>query len=244
MKENIKYILIGVVALLILAATFFSAGTNFNGQQSSIFVSGEGFVDITPDEGTFTITLENEGFDAEVVENENSAKMNEIMGLLKNAGIEDDGIETLYYNFYPLQDWDRISQTYTDKGFQASHNIKISTKDIENVGDYLSIAIKAGVTRVGNIQFEVSKERQQEAKEELYATASLDAKRKADQIASNLGNKVIKAIKVTEQSYSPYYPRMAYAEMAMDSTDGAMGAPIVVGDQSLTVQLQVEFLIR
>jgi uncharacterized protein YggE len=72
----------------------------------------------------------------------------------------------------------------------------VTTEDFSNVGNVIDAAVDAGAL-VSYINFELSVERSNEYKMLVMTNASLDAKQKAEAIASGLGKTVGRLVSIT-----------------------------------------------
>lgn len=241
MNEKTMHIIIIGGIIVILALLFYSMGekqilVSTSGEVPKISVTGDAETDVMPDQVVLSLTVLTEGKDAASVQTDNSKKMNQVMDALKNEGVTEKEIETTNYNIYPWQEWDQTTQKTINKGYRAQHTIQVKRNDIKSAGKMLDLAVKNGINTVDNVYFTLSDAKEKEVKEELVATASAKAKKKAETLAKNLGVSVGKVRMVSESSYSPplYYASYAKSEMATD-----MAVQPNLSPKSVKVNLQV-----
>ena len=194
-----------------------------------------------PDEAEVYIRIVNEGADAEAVQDENKEMTNSVISALKAKGVRSDEIETSRYSLNPRYNWDKGVREIT--GYEAQHVLKVTTTDLEEIGELIDSAVAAGANSIQDIQFTLSESAEKKFNKEALEKASGNAKDKADAIADSLDVKIVKLSRVSESSvgYASYrydYPMMAMAE------DEAMagGAPTPISPEKVTVRASVTLI--
>lgn len=222
---------IGLIAVGIMAAS----GTE---EKEGIFVSGSATTTAAPDQAEVNIGIVTRGNTAKEVEDDNAMVMSDVIAALKKTGLSDSEIETISFNVYPVYDYDE-SPAEIDR-YRATHTLKVTTENIDVIGDIVDAATDAGANEIGNVQFTLSKEAQEDLRISLLGDASNDAREKADAVAQGLNVKVGKPISVTvDVGYSPF---RVYAESAVDEIE--MSTQVQPGDVEFTVTIQVEYQIK
>jgi len=243
--KNMQWILVGLV-VLVLASLFFVMGrqqivvSSENAPRVSVTASAE--KEIAPDTAELSLTVLTEGKDAQKVQDENAAKMNTVMAALKENGVSEKDVETSNYNLYPWDEWDQTTQKMVSKGFRLQHTIRVTTKDVKNVGKLLDTAVANGVNTVDNIAFTLSTEQEAVVREELLSEASVKAKDKAQKLASNLGVALGGVLTVSE---SGYYPPIYYGSyMAKGAISEAAGTSVSPQNVKVSLQVNVDYKIK
>ncbi len=212
--------------------------TNPNGQASnSITVSADGKVTAVPDKAEVYFSINTEGKTAVEAQDKNKATSNSVMSALEGKGISQKDIESTQYYVNKKYQWNPQSQKSEVIGYEVIHTLKVSTKDIENVGVLADVGVSAGATGVENIQFTLSEDKQREVKAQALKTAASSAKEKAQAIASSLGVSLGRITSVTESSlnYIPY----RYDTMALEATSAPKAEPTQINPQNLEVSATV-----
>jgi uncharacterized protein YggE len=99
-----------------------------------------------------------------------------------------------------------------------------------------------GINNIGNVEFQSSKI--EEHKSAARKEAMKEAKRKAEDYVSVLGQKVGKALLISDAS-TAYYPQPMYKEMrTMAAVDSAPQETLAVGEIEVTANVTVSFLLE
>lgn len=160
---------------------------------------------------------------------------------LKNWIYKKD-IETINYNIYPEYDWSSGKQE--SKGYRTTNTLKVTTQYFDDLGAIVDSAVKAGATGIDSINFELSKDKQNEVKREALAKATEDAKLKAEAIANGLGAKLGKLTSVTESSYNyiPYPLFRGGGDIA--AAEKAVSTNIEPQNLEITASINVVYQIK
>ncbi len=121
--------------------------------------------------------------------------------------------------------------------YQVSNGITIKTTDIDAVGKLIDVATSAGVNSIDGIDFESSKA--DTYYQEALKKAMLNAKAKANAIASTFGKTVELPLRVSEVQYGNDYGRNVYEAKMMDSA--ASSTPIQAGGLRINATVTVEY---
>jgi len=209
-----------IVAALVLGtcATSFAA-------DKSISVAGKGVVSVEPDTAVMSFTITTNGADASQAQGKNATVFNSVSAALVSAGITEDNIKTSWYYVYPKYKYDEGNETLI--GYEANNTFDVTTTDKENVGKYIDIALKSGVTQNGGVTFKISQPEKYYG--EALADSIANARLSAETIARSLGVVLGSPVSVTElgngNAYNIDNPRLEAAKMnsAASGTDSATG---------------------
>ncbi len=205
--------------LIILAIALIAAGTSVYlfGEKRTINVQGVSEFDVKPDKIDIFFNVITNATTAKEAQEENSLIVERVITSLKQAGIDEDKIQTLNFNMGPRQYWDPATQRMVQDGYQVSHNIKIEVSDMLKAGNYIDIATIAGATGIDYINIGLTQEKENEAKQKALELAAANAKSKAEGIAAGLGMKLgkLKAVSESNYYYSPYMRTFAQESIPM-----------------------------
>lgn len=183
-----------VLALSVIAfmpkteKTVFADGEKI--ETSFIEVVGVGEVKVDPDTAIINVGVETTGENANDVERENKQKINSVIDVLIENGVDRNKIQTTNYYMYKKYDYQNGQQFL---GYQITNSLEFSVSLNKNVSDIISNLTNAGVTNVNGIRFVASN------KDALYNNALKLALENAVSKAENLalGNRV-EIVKVNE----------------------------------------------
>lgn len=150
MKKLISTVM--ALALSLTMATSVFAGTHV-GDYFYIASSGEGTINVSPDIAYVSIAISTTGETSKSASEENKQNTAKIIKDLEDFGIKNTDIQTQYYNVYP-------KYSYTDNeekflGYNVTHGMRVTVRDINKVSDVLDIAANSGVTSSTDVSFDV-----------------------------------------------------------------------------------------
>ncbi len=239
-------------ALLAIVMSFSAIPTNviadepavpvITSQKSSVGtlnVSGTGKIKVKPDLATINVGVMTRDKEAASAQSKNNEIMAKVMEALKALGLKDEDIKTASFNMYPTYDYSKNTAELT--GYEVTHMLNVTIKDIDNSGKYIDAAIKAGSNTSNSIYFSVSNA------EDYYAQALVkainDAGTKAKSMASALGITIGTPIQVSE-SGSYYPPAVNYtgSMKAMAQMDEAYAPmPVSVGELEISASVTATY---
>ena len=215
---------------------------NLGGQQTGIWVTGQGKVSVAPDVATLRLGIESQ--EARVAEAQTKAKaaMDEVMAALTEKGVADKDIQTRYFNIQKVTKWDRDREQEIVIGYRVTNLVTAKIRDMDKTGTIIDAVAKAGgdLTRIDSINFSVDdpSEYYGEAREKAMA----DAKAKAQQLAGLADVTLGKSTYISESSQAQ--PIYAYrGEMAV-SAPAPVETPISPGEVEISLSVQVVYAIK
>jgi len=237
MKKLLSLGIVAVLVAMLLVGTMSVTGevsADSVEQTNVVSVSGIGTVTVKPDIAYINVGVETQDKDAAVAQADNAEKMSAVMAALKKAGIKDEDITTLQYSIYDRYDY---LENGTDvKYYNVTNTVKVTVRDINNVGDVIDAAANAGSNTISSIQFGISNE--DELYQEALKLAMESAKQKATSIMSTFGKTPGIPARVSESSY---YSGVVRMEMNAVMADSKMSTPISTGELSVTANVSVEY---
>ncbi len=217
----ITILVIGLAATSIILAINMKNGntviTGGNEQKTNtISVTGEGKVSTQADKAEIYAKINTEGSTASAAKDSNTQLSNKVIDALTSAGVKKSDIETSYYYLNKKQEWDENQKKIVDKGYELNHVIKITTTNLDKVGDLVDIAVNAGANGIDSVSFGLSDAKQKDISKEALKIASTNGEDKANAIADSMNLNIGKLVTASESSFSyiPYVvSNVAYKEM-------------------------------
>jgi uncharacterized protein YggE len=226
-------------ALLILGILFVTmSNAQEHKQVPMINVSGEGKVKIAPDQALISISIETKGTKAVEVKQENDKKMDAILKFIKKSNIGAEDFQTQRISLNPNYDYEKKKYSYI-----ATQSVEILLKDLSKYDTLMEGLVNEGINRIDNVEFKSSKLLQLQS--DARKLAIKDAKAKAEDFVSVLGQKVGKAIVISDnsQTYNPQ-PRMyAMKSMSMDKLESAPRETLAIGEIEIIANVSVSFVL-
>ena len=224
-----------IIAALIVAMAFENIpGTNVTStgevQRNTISVVGESQIEVEPDKAEIYVQVETRADSADDASDENSEISNKVINALKRAEIDNEDIETDSYNIYPRYDWDEGYDELV--GYAAEHTLRITTTDMDKVGNFLDTAIDAGANEIQRVDFGLSQDKEKEVYSEALVRASGLAEEKASSVSAALGVRLGDVVSVVESS-AGYRPSVYY-DYAVE--ERALAATTPIAPEKVTVE--------
>ncbi len=208
---------------------------------NTINVGGKGEVFAVPDIAKISISVEKEAQNLNEAQGAATQAINNTIDFLKKSSVEDKDIKTTNYNIYPRYDYlEKIGRVF--RGYVVSQTLEIKIRKTDEAGNILAGVTAAGATNVGGIFFVIDDENA--VKREAKQKAIADAKEKAEQLAGDLGVKIVRIVSFSESGGDYAYFK------AMDSTGYGIGgaemsAPsIPTGENKITVNVNITYEIK
>lgn len=225
--------------LLILSVLFISLSNAQEVKQvPQISVSGEGKVKVVPDQATITVTVETKGNNAKDVKKQNDQKMEAVLKLIKKMNLNPADYKTQRVSLNPQYDYEKKKSNYN-----ATQTIEILLRDLSKYDELMDGVVSEGINRIDNVVFQSSKlaEYQSEARK----LAMKEAKLKANDYVSVLGQKIGRAMTISDSSQN-YYPQPVYARMkSMEMSDAsAPRETLAAGEITITANVSVSFILE
>lgn len=244
-KNTLVIILvIGLVITSVIMAINMNKGnitvTPTNEQRNTISVSGQGKITTQPDKAELYVKINTEGSTATTAKDANTKLSQQVIDALTSAGVKKSDIETNYYYLNKKQEWDENQKKMIDKGYEVNHVLKVTTTNLDKVGNLLDTAVNAGANGIDRISFGLTDEKQKEVSGEALKMASQEAENKAKSIASSIGVGLGKVITVSESNY--YYMPYEVSGMMQEKAAGTPAPEILPQnlDVSATISLVYE----
>jgi len=226
-------------ALVILSVLFISMSYGQEVKQvPQINVSGEGKVKVVPDQATLAVTVETKGNNAKDVKKQNDEKIEAVLKYIKKMNLAPADYKTQLVSLNPQYDYEKKKHSYN-----ATQTIEILVRDLAKYDELMDGLVDQGINRIDAVTFQSSKLAQYQS--EARKLAMKEAKVKAEDYVSVFGQKVGRAMTITDNSQT-YYPQPMYAAMkTMEMSDAiAPRQTLAVGEINITANVTVSFILE
>ncbi len=202
-----------------------------------ITVTGEGKIKIIPDEAMISISIETKGAKSDEVKLENDKKMDAILKFIKKINIAKEDFQTQRISLHPNFDYEKKKYNYS-----ATQSIQILLRDLTKYDTLMEGIIGEGINRIDNVEFKSSNMIQLQS--EARKLAMKDAKSKAEDYVSVLGQKVGKAISISDNSQIFVPQTHMYATKSALANDIATSrVTLAAGEIEITANVNVIFAL-
>lgn len=201
--------------------------------QPRVTAQGQGVVKVIPDEATVNISIQNTGNSAAEVKKANDKQTAEVNQFLKRFDLPQKDILTQRVNLSSYVEGKSKKRMY-----QASQNIQIKLRDLNRLDELISGLTDAGITGIEGVQLNSSKiaDLQSEARK----LAILHAKKKAEDFAGAVNQRIGKALIINDNSNN-YAPRMLQMNAMAKMEDSSANPVIQIGEIEVRTDVYVEF---
>lgn len=221
--------------------------------KNTITFSGTGEVYAKPDLAITTFSVVTEAKTVTEAMKENNEKMSAITKFVKDSGVEDKDLKTTYFYISPRYEYNKecaLSSSYCPYdgtrvlvGYEITQSLQVKIRDLTKIGGIVQGATDAGANQGGDLQFTIDNE--DELKNQARNAAIKEAKTKAQDLASQLGVKLVRIISFSENNVYPYYD---YKAVAVPSAAGMGGeeavAQVETGENKIEATVNITYEIR
>lgn len=246
------------MSLTLLLGLVVSASAQKLDDTPLITVTGTAEVMVAPNEVVFSLDVSKTDMDLQVAKRLNDEAVGKVLELARRFSVEPQDVKTDYISVemkYELirdpqrrvidEDGDEVS-TRVFKGYEVSKTVIVKLTDISRFEEFFSEVLKTGITKVNQVKFETSKLR--ENKDEARHMAMKAAHEKAAAMAASLGQRIGKAVKITEGNMGGSLH--GFSVSAMSNAVGRSGsfsestATFAPGTIKVEAQVTVSFLLN
>ncbi len=202
-----------------------------------ISVAGEGKVNVVPDQAMISVSVDTKGNKAADVKKQNDEAVAKVIQAIKKNKLPKEDVQTQRISLNPIYDYEKKKYSYN-----ATQTIQILLKDLNQYDGLMEDLVDAGINRIGNVEFRSSKIEQY--KSEARKMAMNEAKQKASDYVSPLGQKVGKALNITDNT-QVFYPQPMYMKAMAGAADSVQEKEtLAIGEITVTANVNVSFYLE
>ncbi len=246
--HKIAAVIITILILLIACRMMFGGHNWHNNKMVNVItVAGTGEVVVKPDIATVSFGVVKLGADVSTAQTESAVKMDAVLKVLKDNGVEDKDIKTTNYNIYPKYEYQNyVAYPYGKQvmvGYEVSQTVSVKMRDLSKVGVILSGVGQAGATDISALNFTVDDE--DAVKDQARDLAIKDARAQAKVLAKSLGVRLVRITNFSEGGVYPIYYGMEKSVMSAGIGGGDAIAPTVpTGENTVISNVSITYEIR
>ena len=248
-------ILLGLLAGLFVGMKFINEVKAFGSvgvapsTPSTIDVVGEGEAFAIPNIATITFNAESRAKTVAEAQKTVNKIVADSLAFLKSSEIADTDIKTANYSAYPEYVYpcsDRpcpagTANTPTVSGYLVTQSISVKVRATENVGAIIDGLGKTGATGLSGPNYAV--DNPESVKQEARQKAIANAEVKAKALAKDLGVRIVRIARYTEDVGGSYPSPMYMKAEAYGSADAA-GATLPKGENTYNSRVTITYEIR
>lgn len=212
----------------------------------TVTVIGRGEVKAQPDTASTSVGVEVTAPTVDEAMAQAKERMAALLAALKALGIAEKDIQTSNFSVYfertstdmPAPRSEGAGSDQQMPGFyRVSNMVQVTIRDLEQVGEVLETAVKAGANNIWGINFSVSDPAALEA--QARENAVKDARARAEALAG-LHDVELGGVIAVSEVVGGATPVFVEAAKAL----GGGGAPVEPGELTLSTQIQVVYAIK
>ena len=212
--------------------------------QRRVSVSGEGIVRVLPDMATVRFGVVTVAMDPQEATRLNTQAAADAMNAVRKLGIEERLIRLETLRLQPHREWDEDRRRFEEKGYEAVREVTVELHDLDKLPQLIADVVQKGANRLNQIEYELREK--DAARNEALREAVINAREKAQLLASTLGETLGRVEQVNEQSFD--FPRPIYrAEMAQAAPakdDMANPDAFAAGEIEIRVNVHTTFYLE
>ena len=194
----------------------------------SIRTTGEASVSAQPDRAVIDLGVVTQSQNAQSAAAENAKRLDTVLRALKGAAGGGAAIKTVSYSLDPDYRYPKQGGQPEIAGYTARNTVEVTTPDLTSVGRIIDAATQAGANAVQRVEFSLKDD--QAARGQALRQAAQKARANAEAIASSLGLRITRVLRVEESVPPEIRP--------MESRVAAMAAPVPTPVTPGTVEIR------
>ncbi|MEN2747736.1 SIMPL domain-containing protein [Sphingomonas sp. T9W2] len=203
-------------------------------------VSATGKATRVPDIATIRSGVVSQAATAAAALSDNAQRMTRVVAALRRAGVADRDIQTAQIQLQPQYRYAE-NQPPAITGYQASNSVSVRFRDVGKSGAILDALVAQGANQIDGPTLSV--DAADAALDEARTDAIRRARARADLYARAAGLRVDRILLISEDGGQLPQPPMPMLQMAR-AAKMADSTPVAAGEQDLTVDVAVRFLLR
>lgn len=207
-------------------------------------VTGSATVTLAPDTVTIRLGVNTKDQNVQTAQQQNAQIMETVKRAIFALGVEEKDVITDYFNVYNYNTTDYSADGQPKKEyFVIEHMLRVTVRDLNQVGAVLDAAVNAGANQSSGIEFSSSKAN--EAYQKALARAVEDAAMKAQIMAAAAGKQLGDLLEM-EARDSSYYAMRDYGISNTYQLAASMKADTVIsgGDIAVSATVNLEYAFR
>lgn len=228
--------------LIVITVYNESFGQDGKYEKNTMSITGRGMTTASPDKASIMIGVESTQETAEAAVKENAEKTNKVIQVIKDSMAEGDKVSTAGYNLSPVYEYNNDTKKSEFKGYKASNQILVETKNLDDLGRLIDSVSKAGSNRIDSLTFDTTV--REEYKKKALELAVNDAKSTAETVAGAAGVKIVKILSIRPGTDMPQPVYSDYAVRGKVAMAESAPTPIEAGELTVNATVNIVFEIE
>jgi uncharacterized protein len=220
---------------ILFGVMLFAVSTFAAEESARVIAHGEAVVSARPDQVRIQVGVVSQAPTAQEAGAQNAKQSSTLIAELKQLLGSGAEFQTMNYSVYPNYRTQRDGGKPTIVGYQANNTVEIRLNDVSAAGKVIDAATKSGANQIQGVHFSVRDE--QKLRGEALAKAAVQARANAAALASSVGLKVIRLVRVEDGEPPRVIPLRA--EMMMAKSADAAQTPVEPGEVQVRATVTV-----
>ena len=196
-----------------------------------------------PDMAIVSLGVHTTGTTAAEASNTNNETMTAVIAAIKATGIADQQIQSTSISLTPVYSWPSDNDNDTPPkitGYEATNTVSVRVLAIDRLGSVLDAGLGAGANQLAGVSFALQDQTQPYL--DALATATQEARRKAEAIAAAAGMVVGGIIEISEETAGAPQPFLARAASFAEAATASV--PVQAGEIVVAARVRVQFRLE
>ena len=214
-----------------------------NGTATTLNVVGATEERHAPDMAIVSLGVHTTGTTAAEASNTNNETMTAVIAAIKATGIADQQIQSTSISLTPVYSWPSDNDNDTPPkitGYEATNTVSVRVLAIDRLGSVLDAGLGAGANQLAGVSFALQDRTQPYL--DALATATQEARRKAEAIAAAAGMVVGGIIEISEETAGAPQPFLARAASFAEASTASV--PVQAGEIVVAARVRVQFRLE
>ena len=194
-----------------------SGGAPSPPQPALIVVAGTADTTIAADRASIEIAVQTRGSTADEAGRENARIQHAVVAALRGAGADPAQISTAEYSVRANMKANGPNKPMKQDGYVADNTVRLVLSRFDRMGAFIDTALAAGATRIGDVTFTSTTER--EARRRVLAQAVANARADADAMARAAGGSLGRLVEVSTEHPGVTLSPLRLSEVVVSSTN-------------------------
>lgn len=210
--------LASVAFVLVAPARLAQSGGSLPAPQPAlIVVAGTADTTIAADRASIEIAVDTRGATADEAGRVNARIQHAVIAALRAAGADSAQISTREYSVHANMKPDGPNKPMKQDGYVADNTIRLVLSRFDRMGAFIDTALAAGASRIGDVTFTSTTER--EARRRVLAQAVANARADADAMARAAGGSLGRLVEVSTEHPGVTLSPLRLDQVVVNSTN-------------------------
>jgi len=209
--------------------------------EPAISVVGEAVVRATPDIARVHFSVVTLDPDPEEARRRNAEASREAMNVAREIVQDERDVRLENLRLQPQREYDPETRRTIDRGFEASRDVVVRVRDLDQLPTLVARIVQHGANRLNSVSYEL--EDPDSVRNEALRQAALKARQKATLLATELGARAGRILRIQERPMSPVYPMRDMQEAYMAARSGAEPEPEAYAAGEIEVRALLELVL-